>query len=401
MNPAFRTRDGSFSPTAVQLAALDAGIGQVEVSPTEAAAWARDNKVELIRGEGATAQLGRINVMRREFHLPVFVLRAERQPLAPARPKPALVAAKPEPPPSLPIAKDKPMPATRHAVDAGAMPIADSQDALLNLVTGFDGLVSGLVTPEIAGWLLDLNTANRPMQGALVRRFAALLKADKWVLTGEAIIVSREGLLNDGQHRLKAIVEADIPALLDVRFGIERAAFAQTNTGARRTAGQALAISGSAFASAQAAVARLLRHYDAREMAKASLQVEPAEVISIVEQNPQILEVVKRQRGCRFAPARIAPIGLVLAVAARTAPNERVAAFLEIVNSGLAEETNAARVLHVRLRDAAIARERISQIDAAILAARAWNAWHQGRPLQLLRVDESNRTSAGFPEILA
>lgn len=415
MSMAFRSRDGSFSPAAMELAKLDEGFGEIAVTPAEAVAWAKDNRVELIAGEGAKAQMARINVMRREFSLPLFVLRVARTVEVPPhlRPKPA--AAAPVRPTILPAAlaacikpaaPQEPKAMLDHPhpdppVVPVATPIATTQEQLLDLVTGFDGTRTGLVTPEVARWLLDLNQSNRPLQGSLVRRFIALLNDGGWVNTGEPVIVSREGLLNDGQHRLHAIAESDIAAPLDVRFGIDRVAYAATNTGTRRTAGQALAISGAKHASAQAAVARLLRHYDAGEMGKANQQVEPAELIRIVVANPHILTVVSRQQACRFAPARIAPIGMVLVVAARKAPMEQAGEFLRVLNTGLAEETNAARALHLRLRDASIARERISQLDAAILGARAWNAWRQGRPLTLIRIDEVNRTSAGFPEIVA
>lgn len=54
--------------------------------------------------------------------------------------------------------------------------------------------------------------------------------------TGEPLILSSEGVLNNGQHRLLAVAEADAVVDMDVRFGIPRRAFTKTDIGAPRTA---------------------------------------------------------------------------------------------------------------------------------------------------------------------
>ena len=72
---------------------------------------------------------------------------------------------------------------------------------------------------------------------------------DGLINTGEPIIVSREGVLNEGQHRLTAVQRSGIGAVLDVPFGISREAFAATGTGARRTVGNVGAIAGKSRAS--------------------------------------------------------------------------------------------------------------------------------------------------------
>ncbi len=73
---------------------------------------------------------------------------------------------------------------------------------------------------------------------------------------------------------------------------------------------------------------------------------------------------------------------------------------MHLVDSGKAEEGDATRRLHVRLRDAAMAKERLPQLDVAVLTVRAWNAWVAGRPLQQLRVGEADRTAKGFPKVV-
>lgn len=411
MSAAYRTRDGSFSPVAAALAIEDAKLGFIEVSHEEALSWAQQNRVALVAGEPADNRLRRINAARREFELPLFALAGPAGAAILRSSAPQVQdrhgVAGPKDPGSIrsPVQERQPA-AGEHVMvgnshDAALPPLCASQDELLELVTGFDGTRTGLVTPEIAGWLLDLNTANRPLQKGAVHRFVQILKAGLWQLTGEAVIVSREGQLNDGQHRLHAIMAASMPAPLDVRFGIAREAFAATGTGTRRTASQAVAITGAKNASAQAAIARLLVHHDAGQMAKASLQVEPQLVLETIQAEPLIAEIAAMTSRHRFAPARTAPFSLILLLAARATTMEKVAAFAAVVNSGrAAAETDPAYQLHLRLRDAALRKERLSQVDVAALAVRAWNAWIQGRELHRLVIQDGDRTSENFPEVM-
>src|ERR1700751_3512764 len=79
--------------------------------------------------------------------------------------------------------------------------------------------------------------------------------------TGEPIIISAEGVLNNGQHRLLAVVEADAVVDMDVRFGIPRRAFTKTDTGAPRTGGDVLTIAGVAHGDIVSSAVRLLILY--------------------------------------------------------------------------------------------------------------------------------------------
>lgn len=398
-----RTRDGGYSVAA----AIEAGgdeDARVRIDVDGALAWAKANGVQEKDGR---LEVGRVNARRAELGLPLFLVTKAARPMPMLQEVPhgagrsaALDAGRREA-----FAEEQPATQGRAAEPVRPVPavppICHTQDEFLRLVTEEDGTITGLVTPTIAGWLMDLNTGNRPLQSAGVDRFVAILRAGTWINTGEPAIVSREGVINDGQHRLAAIVKSGISAVMDVRFGIERAAFAATGTGIRRTAGNVLAIAGQRFASSQASIARLLHHYDAGQMARTSQQVEPAEIIRIVEANPAILQVASTIQKHRFAPARTAPFGLILAVALRGAPAEKVFAFAEQVNSGLTDrEDSPARQLHLRLRDAQGRRERMSQIDVAALTARAWNAWVEGRQLQRLVMQDGDRTSEGFPPVV-
>ena len=389
------TRDG-WPSVAARLEQPPAMRQAVEIDAAGASAWAKANKVST---GGPGTVIGRINAARAAMSLPPFKILPTRVPEQ-ARAKAEERYAPRET--SVQDAATAPAMSAASRVSCASAPGLPTTEAeLIDLVSDYDGTITGEVTPVLAGWILNLNTGNRPLADAAVDRFVAILKSGQWVNTGEPVILSREAVLNDGQHRLTAIVRSGISAVLDIRFGIERAAFAATGTGTRRTAGNVLAIAGKPNASLQAAIARLLIHHAAGQPQRFNQQVEGRAIIDQVEAEPAIGEVAAVISKLKFAPAKTASFGFVLVLARRLRSAEDVYAFARLVASGVTDEDSPARRLHVRLRDAAMSRERLSQIDVAILAIRAWNAFAVGRAIQQLRVGEVDRTAHGFPKVTA
>jgi hypothetical protein len=335
--------------------------------------WAKSNGLKVPRSEKA---LGPVNSARAADGLPRFVLK-------PGAFHSRVEKAKPKRPP------------------APLRPVATTEDELLELVSNHDGTLTGLVTPQVAAWLLELNTGNRPIMPRNVNRFRLMLQENRWQNTGEPIIVSKEGILNDGQHRLLAIKDTGITAEADVRFGVPRVAFKSTGTGKRRSSAQVLGIEGYSNTTCQASIARLVRAYDANQMASfRARSVEADEILSIVDADERIAQMAAKVQRLRFPPVRTGGFGFVLVIAARSTDVSKVFEFAELVASGvISDESNPARRLHVRLRDTAFRHARKDQLDLALLTAKAWNAWIQGQSIQAFPVSEADRTSEGFPVI--
>jgi hypothetical protein len=80
----------------------------------------------------------------------------------------------------------------------------------------FDRVID--VTPELAFRWLEGNTHNRLVIQATVDRFARDMKAGRWRLSSQGIIFDTTGLLMDGQHRLCAVIEANVTVAMRVFF---------------------------------------------------------------------------------------------------------------------------------------------------------------------------------------
>ena len=101
------------------------------------------------------------------------------------------------------------------------------------------------VTPELAQLLLNNNEGNRNIRQSLVMTIAADIEGGRWDLNGEAIIVAKDGSLNDGQHRLSAVLECGQPIRTFVVFGANRdSRFTVDSAATVRTAGDFLAMDG-------------------------------------------------------------------------------------------------------------------------------------------------------------
>jgi hypothetical protein len=100
------------------------------------------------------------------------------------------------------------------------------------------------ISPEKAIELLAANTANRPFSRSTVQAFAEAMRRGDWLVTHQAIAVGSNGVLVDGQHRLAAVIEADLPVEMTVFTEVEPDTFDVLDTGRRRNAADVLAIEG-------------------------------------------------------------------------------------------------------------------------------------------------------------
>ena len=92
-----------------------------------------------------------------------------------------------------------------------------------------------IITPEIAKGYLLKNTDNRNKRGWWVSGLANMIKRGEWVLTHQGIGITKSGKLLDGQHRLEAIIEANIPVPMMVTTGVSDDAYKVLDNGIKRT----------------------------------------------------------------------------------------------------------------------------------------------------------------------
>lgn len=137
-----------------------------------------------------------------------------------------------------------------------------------------EGVFSEVIelTPVLAEILLQRNPANRTLVATKLADYCHDIEAGNWELNGEAILISKDGLMNDGQHRCTAVIHTGRSIKTVITFGVSRDSRVTVDQGAVRTAGDYLAMDGVESSKSAAAVAGMLWQY--ANIGKISRQTE-------------------------------------------------------------------------------------------------------------------------------
>lgn len=98
------------------------------------------------------------------------------------------------------------------------------------------------VTPAMAEYYLGKNTANRRISERRVRIYERDLLSGNFGTTHQGIAFYNDGSLADGQHRLLAIVKANLPAKLLVVSGIKKEDAIHIDSGRARSMSDSIKI---------------------------------------------------------------------------------------------------------------------------------------------------------------
>ena len=101
------------------------------------------------------------------------------------------------------------------------------------------------ITPAYAAKLLrDSAHHNRPLNTRMVDVYARDMAAGHWVINGQAIVLSPNGELLDGQHRLHAVVKSGVTIDTVISLGVPVKHFKTIDRGKERTFADVLHING-------------------------------------------------------------------------------------------------------------------------------------------------------------
>lgn len=85
--------------------------------------------------------------------------------------------------------------------------------------------ISRTITPAEATELLKLNTHNRSIRRGTIDRLRADIAGGRFLLNGDTIAISTDGVLLNGQHRLEAIAAGKTPVEVIILKGVDPKAF--------------------------------------------------------------------------------------------------------------------------------------------------------------------------------
>lgn len=255
------------------------------------------------------------------------------------------------------------------------------------------------VTPQLAKqWLGKNADNNRNAKRTKIPSYARDMINGNWNSdTGETIKFDFEGELIDGQNRLQAVIMAGVP----VAFDVPRRAMQVIDTGATRTAGDAMKIAGVHDRFRGSAVVRWVIMWDAKVFTGSGGSFMPtnSEIMQRFEQEPGAFDAATR-RG-----ADCQSRGLGNGSASGTAhylfgriDMDLTHSFFDQYIAG-ANLPDRSPILALRNRIARIRVDRLTRAEQLALFIRAWNATREGRPLDRMSVTRAGDLSnLNFPQ---
>lgn len=91
------------------------------------------------------------------------------------------------------------------------------------------------LTPQMAQSLIEINTSNRTIRPSHVRSIAEAMRRGEWMLSPQGISISNEGVVLDGQHRLKGVIASGISVPMIIWRDVDPATFPILDRGVGRT----------------------------------------------------------------------------------------------------------------------------------------------------------------------
>lgn len=247
-----------------------------------------------------------------------------------------------------------------------------------------------LISPERAEIMLQWNDRNRPISQHTIRRYQAAMSAGQWTYTGEAIIFSKDHLI-DGQHRLMACVKSGKPFDALVVFGAPDDAFAFIDVGKTRTAGDIFGIHGVTNAKAAAAAIAWVIGYENGYLDVHSNQPLPkftthAELYAGLENRPTFQDSIAIGR--LFGRLKLSQPAIVTGmhyICAQKSRDDADAFFRNVAEGiGFTGRDDPAYRMNKVLIDSATTRRKLGRTETAALFIKAWNAYRRHRPITKL-----------------
>jgi hypothetical protein len=250
------------------------------------------------------------------------------------------------------------------------------------------------ISPDQARRYLAANTSNRNIRRELVKVYARDMAEGRWKDNGETIKFSKDGVLIDGQHRLEAVVQANVTISMVVVRGLNADVQATIDAGAKRTAGDALKLRGEMYGRTLAAVARrclIWEASDRKDMDPSHRSVSHQEVIDYVAAHPDLqnaTDFAQHITGSRPAPLSV--MGFSYWALAQISQDD-ADLFFEGLTTGV-NLTPGNPVLALRNRLLDVRYRRYSAQDdreKVALIFKGWNFFRAGRPVQILKFMKS------------
>ncbi|MEV6504844.1 hypothetical protein AB0M61_01820 [Streptomyces sp. NPDC051642] len=271
------------------------------------------------------------------------------------------------------------------------------------------------ITPELAKKWLAQNTHNRNLRERVVNGYAADMRDGNWVEDGQSIKFAKGdvvlldkppvvgGALLDGQHRLGAIVTADITVRMLVVSNLDDSTQEVMDTGAKRVLGDVLKLRGEPYSVALAAT--LMRVYQwekgYRKNLKSAGHARPThrQLLEVLDRHPELrrsVEIGDRVR--KVGRLTSSTVGLCHWLFNSVDSDDCAYFFARLADGVKLDSDDPIYALRRVLENFAADRGRPDEAIVTALVIKAWNAYREGRTVGVLAFRPGGARPEPYPE---
>lgn len=246
------------------------------------------------------------------------------------------------------------------------------------------------VTPELAKSWLERNTNNRPLSKWTVTQYANEMNAKTWRHpTGEPLIFDTNGVIQQGQHRLNALVLSGKTIEFWVLFNADPDDFRVIDSGKKRSVRDVIMMQGGKNAAVAAAAARLicLQKVGANGLSWDETKLTRSEIVEFHEAHFEALQAAAKigknlTRVVRISPSQFAAVYAHVHIISDEI--NKLNEFVDDVTNGFMLPKDSAALA---LRNWSVTpKSRIDthkQKDGIAVIIKTWNAYNTDSPMRL------------------
>lgn len=241
------------------------------------------------------------------------------------------------------------------------------------------------LTPELAREWLASNTKNRRIRKAVVDRYARDMASDRWRDSEAMICFDIHGNMLNGQHRLYAVIKANVTVRVVVQRNVPPEAMSTMDTGAGRTGSDALGLQGETNPTTLAATLKLAYLMEREQLGRQkTIVVSVAEMEDLLDRCPEIRESVRcavKYNKTLAVPA--SAVALVHWMISDAAGDDHADNFLARLATRVNEpEGSPILALDSRLRQIQMRNETVRTPVYVNVLLRTWNALASGKSMR-------------------
>lgn len=259
------------------------------------------------------------------------------------------------------------------------------------------------ITPDMAQAVLDTrNVDNRPINRHQVETIADQILSNEFTINGQTVSFDTNNNLHDGQQRLSAIARAGVTVEALVVYNIDPATRPTVDVGRKRTVADEFTMRGEKNSITQAAILMMLKRIEMPGSGR-NVVLTTVEAIKLLDENPRVREAAELAIQYRVELSIPSSVIGYCMMKFRDLSVDDDTTFWEVFSTGMFDGPGDPRfVLQKTL--ARLARNSTfstsafsSKVYLAAIIIKAWNAYREGREIQLLRYSPKVEN---FPEAI-